>query len=118
PSPPPAARRPARLPAPRRAGDALAERAPRARRRPARARAPVLPPARLAGRARAARLRRACPARGRRAAPALLRDGAALARPDRRPFDLGALRRLRLRPAGAALAPALWPRPEQLLRLL
>ena len=114
------ARGAARLPAPRRAGDALAQRAARARARAARARGAVPALRRLA---------RSCwcrSASGSRSLVAFVvrsrlhyfevvlrsRD------PDRRQVDLRALRRLRLHPAGAAPAPAVRARAEQLLRLL
>ena len=103
---------------PRRAGDALAQRPARARARAARARGAVPALRLLARAARAARGRRGH-RRVRRSQPApLLRGRAPLADPDRRQVDLRALRRLRLRPAGAAPAPAVRARAEQLLGLL
>ena len=107
-----------RVPASRRAGDALAQRDPRPRRGRARAADPVPAPALSRARSCRSALRRAArPLRGLPAA-ALLRRRDPLAPADGRPLDDGALRRLRLRPAGAAPASVLRARVQQLLGLL
>src|SRR4051812_20708858 len=113
-----AARRPDRLSIAGRAGHALAQRHARPRRRGARAADPVPAPDLLARGRPAARDRRPAGRVRGLPAPALLRRGRPLAPADGRPLDDGALRRLRLRPAGAAPAPALWARLQQLLGLL
>ena len=113
-----AARARARVPAPRRAGDAVALRPARARRRPARARDPVPAPAGDARVPAAARRGRGRARRRPRRPLAVLRAGAALAHRHVGERHVDALRRLRLHPGRALVEPALRARPEQLLRLL
>ena len=114
-----AARARARVPAPRRAGDAVALRAARARRRAARARGALPAPAarRPSSCCRSARSPASLGDRPR-GALAVLRAGAALARRHLGERHVDALRRLRLHPGRALVEPALRARPEQLLRLL
>src|SRR5207244_598111 len=89
---------------------------PRRRRAPARGAVPSL--SRLARAARPGRRVARAAARDRARAAALLQRRLALALRHERPLGERALPGLRLRAAGAALAPAVRARPEQLQRLL
>src|SRR5439155_19317828 len=105
----------ARVPVPRDALDAFAQRAARTGRRPARARDSVPAPPRLARARRPAGGSGGDHRRDRLVAPPLLRGADQVARPDRRPLRERALRRLRLRAPGHPLAPAVRPRVEHVL---